>query len=784
MTRSTNVGAMLPTILKFVSALLLFVSSAGIAAPASLRSFTVADGIGVAVFGDPHTGKTEPSTSSPDRSLAVVVAERGRLDINRIEAEVRVYRLSDLQQRLEHGEAGVPIQPLWSFTEAPYKEGPAVQKIQWLDKSSGFVFLRRSARGLHQLVMADLASRSVRALTHEKLDVWNFAVKDAQTYVYSGLDVVARVEALRDVEPRPATSVGDRYLPALIFSPERYPEYELNTVQRHQIWAVYGGRHILATDPATKQALTTSNTFPVTISPDGAFALAAVLPSEIPTSWIGAFRDRVGAMIELKAGKHHEQDLSVRALARYVLIDVETGAAVPFQTVVGGNVGVWPSSGRPPAWSSDSGAVLLPGAYVLDGPKPADACVTVMRVRQRSATCAISLGSSDVVDGGSLRDVAFSDGRDDRISLKFAKAGGAESTGRDFVLLGNGMWTLAQEFATLGPTGAITLEVRQDLNERPVLWARDARSGKAMTLWDPNPQLDQVALGKVSVYRWTDESGRQWEGGLYLPPDHRPGQRHPLVIQTHGFARHDFRSAGTFPSAFAAQPLAASGIVVVQVADCPIRETEDEGPCQVRGYRALVERLADEGLIDRDKVGIVGFSRTCYYVLEALTDDKLRLAAAANADGLNAGYFQYLYSVNISMNAGARGFERMNGARPFGEGLKVWLEKSPLFRSDRIKAPLLETAFGEKGLMIMWEPLAVLRYQNKPVDLILLDTQEHVLTKPSARMASQGSTVDWFRFWLQGYEDTDPAKAEQYARWHKLREMRDRAEAARSPRPS
>jgi hypothetical protein len=41
----------------------------------------------------------------------------------------------------------------------------------------------------------------------------------------------------------------------------------------------------------------------------------------------------------------------------------------------------------------------------------------------------------------------------------------------------------------------------------------------------------------------------------------------------------------------------------------------------------------------------------------------------------------------------------------------------------------------------------------------------------SLRMASQGGSVDWFRFWLQGYEDPDPAKAGQYKRWRELRKL-------------
>jgi hypothetical protein len=81
----------------------------------------------------------------------------------------------------------------------------------------------------------------------------------------------------------------------------------------------------------------------------------------------------------------------------------------------------------------------------------------------------------------------------------------------------------------------------------------------------------------------------------------------------------------------------------------------------------------------------------------------------------------------------------------------------------------------------MWEPYAAMRYLHKPVDLILLNNAQHVLTNPAARLASQGGTVDWFRFWLQDYEDPDPAKAEQFRRWRELRTLQD-AQATKQPK--
>jgi len=59
----------------------------------------------------------------------------------------------------------------------------------------------------------------------------------------------------------------------------------------------------------------------------------------------------------------------------------------------------------------------------------------------------------------------------------------------------------------------------------------------------------------------------------------------------------------------------------------------------------------------------------------------------------------------------------------------------------------------------------------------MLNTDEHFPSNPAVRMASQGGSVDWFRFWLQDYEDPDPAKAEQYARWHELRKLQEENDA-------
>jgi dipeptidyl aminopeptidase/acylaminoacyl peptidase len=111
-----------------------------------------------------------------------------------------------------------------------------------------------------------------------------------------------------------------------------------------------------------------------------------------------------------------------------------------------------------------------------------------------------------------------------------------------------------------------------------------------------------------------------------------------------------------------------------------------------------------------------------------------------------------------------------------GAGWQQWLKNSPLFNMDKVNAPLRVVATRDGSLFEMWEPYALLERMHKPVDLVVLNTEEHVLTNPTIRLVAQTGTVDWFRFWLQSFEDSDPAKKEQYARWRVMREHQNLAQ--------
>ena len=173
---------------------------------------------------------------------------------------------------------------------------------------------------------------------------------------------------------------------------------------------------------------------------------------------------------------------------------------------------------------------------------------------------------------------------------------------------------------------------------------------------------------------------------------------------------------------------------------------------------------------------MIGFSRSCFHVLYTLTHSRYPFAAAAITDGVDFSYMQYMLFKTIDLAWGQTldEYGGINGGRPFGKMLDAWRERATGFNLDRVRTPLRLEAIGLAAVLEEWEPYAGLLLQQKPVELAVLPNGEHLLVKPWERLASSGANADWFRFWLKGEEDPDPAKAEQYARWRDLRKLQQK----------
>jgi len=321
------------------------------------------------------------------------------------------------------------------------------------------------------------------------------------------------------------------------------------------------------------------------------------------------------------------------------------------------------------------------------------------------------------------------------------------------------------------------------MNEPPRLFA--LRGAARALVFDPNPGLlTRFRFARVDTVRWTARDGASYLGGLYYPPDYRSGQRYPVVIQTHGFLVDQFWPDGVYSTGNAAQALAGLGILVLQSpgpADfdtSSVLGTDREGPMAMAAFEAAVDHLDDLGWIDRTRVGLSGFSRTCFYVGYTLTHtdrDRYPFAAASVIEGVDMSYGQYILFGPVSHAWGVSPEEPgVNGGAPWGPTTsRRWVERAPGFNLDRVRAPIRIQALHPASLLSEWELYAGLLLQRKPVELVYLPDAQHIIATPWELLTSQQGNVDWFRFWLKGEEDPDTAKGEQYARWRQLRELKE-----------
>jgi hypothetical protein len=108
-----------------------------------------------------------------------------------------------------------------------------------------------------------------------------------------------------------------------------------------------------------------------------------------------------------------------------------------------------------------------------------------------------------------------------------------------------------------------------------------------------------------------------------------------------------------------------------------------------------------------------------------------------------------------------------------------WKEISPAYQLDRIKAPILfqlpEKEY--RGSLDYAIPL-IRRHQ---ADMYVFPYETHIKYQPRHKLAVYERNVDWFRFWLQGYENPDPTKREQYVHWREMRDQQCKRLGSKGP---
>jgi len=262
--------------------------------------------------------------------------------------------------------------------------------------------------------------------------------------------------------------------------------------------------------------------------------------------------------------------------------------------------------------------------------------------------------------------------------------------------------------------------------------------------------------------------------------------RLPLVIQI-GYYRPDlFLPDGSAPTAYATQALAAQGFAVLDLnMEVPGSNSMGEGEAIVAQIDVAVETLARSGIIDAQRVGLIGHSHAGYDVFYAVTHPgRTRIAASIVHDSGTGSFPEYLESQATGQNSWASIARTNASALPAGRGVEIgfwlsrssWLRNDPIFNLDRLATPTLLLHNGVSGqdsrdVRSNTLPLvAAFRFNRRPMDYLFQPREGHILLWPRGRKNALDVAVDWMNFWLQNRETSDPSRVAQYDRWRMIRE--------------
>ncbi len=688
---------------------------------------------------------------SPDSKRFALVVKRGKLKQNTTEYSILLYEIGK-----SLGQSH--FKTLVSLESSSNRE--AINDITWLDDNETILFRGETIGEQSQLYLVKCSSGKIKRLTNQSSNVISYSVSK-DTHQIAFVAEGRTVELITQSSLRKGFHPTSEVLSDLIQGHLREKDHETELFV-----ATEGGR--LAKPMQVRNRVDEK---PVFLSPDGRSLVVVTNMTEKPALW-SEYKDKGGLLQNVFRRKLPKGALTW--MFRYELVDIKTGLS---RVLLDAPISYY---GSEVAWLADSQSIVLTGVYlpldVSDSAERAAREKTPFPVEVKIATLEVT----KIAD----HDLKLLGWDAQRHAWRFEARGeshGADRSPVEFYQKSAGRWERSNSGS--GDADRPDIIAEQNINTPPRIVAVDSKTGQKTTLLDLNPQFKELAFATVKLLKWMDGSGHEVQGGLYLPPDFVPGRKYPLVIQTHGFDPGLFFIDGPFATAFAAQPLAGKGIVVLQVPgenDWNVMGTPQEAPRAMKIFENAIDYLDAQGIIDRNRVGLIGFSQTCFHVQYTLTHSKYHFAAVVIADGLDGGYFQYLAFANSAPYLTSYQ-EDTNGGSPFGEAFGQWMKSAPGFLLNRVQTPLRLQAIEPSSLLEEWEWWIGLTRLGKPVDLIYIPTGYHILQKPWDRMVSQQGDVDWFCFWLKGDEDPDPSKAEQYARWRelgKLQEQNDKKSAA------
>lgn len=287
--------------------------------------------------------------------------------------------------------------------------------------------------------------------------------------------------------------------------------------------------------------------------------------------------------------------------------------------------------------------------------------------------------------------------------------------------------------------------------------AQVANKSSWIQLTDSNPQVANIQLGETEVVQWKSTDGRMVEGVLIKPVNYEKGKRYPLVVQIHGgpaaASTVGFNANyGNYSHVYAAAGYVALLPNYRGSTNYGERfKMETSGDYFRLGFDDImtgVDHLIKSGMVDGDKMGVMGWSAGGHYSNWILTHTNRFKAISSGAGAMNW----------ISMYAQSdvqRNREFYYKGKPYDRFDHYW-DVSPLKYIKNAKTPtLIHVVDGDPRVpRPQSEELHMaLKKLGVPTEFFVYPGNTHGITEMRNQLVKMVSEFNWMEKWIKGKKE-------------------------------
>jgi dipeptidyl aminopeptidase/acylaminoacyl peptidase len=299
-------------------------------------------------------------------------------------------------------------------------------------------------------------------------------------------------------------------------------------------------------------------------------------------------------------------------------------------------------------------------------------------------------------------------------------------------------------------------------NDYPEVYVSSLASFQPKKLTAMSDQLKDFRLATREVIKWKSTDGTQIEGVLIKPVGFDPSKKYPLLVVIHGGPTGVDSPVVRADRYYPIEMFAAKGALILRP---NYRGSAGYG----EKFRSLnvrnlgvgdywdvisgVDHLIAQGIVDRDRVGAMGWSQGGY-ISAFITCSSDRFKAVS----VGAGISDWMtYYVNTDIHPFTRQYLK---ATPWDDA-GIYQKTSPIFYVKNAKTPtLIQHGELDKRVPIpnAYELRQALEDRGVPVKMIVYKGFGHGIDKPKQQRAVMEHNYEWFSRWIWGEKPSQEGK--------------------------